>query len=78
MTNAFNTVLDTGLTSNLHRRVIEHKSGKGSAYTKKYKATKLVYFECGTEAGAAICREKQIKAGSHQKKIDLVNSLNPE
>lgn len=78
MTNINNTVLYTGITNNLHRRVLEHKSGKGSAYTRKYNATKLVYFEQGTDVRAAILREKQIKAGSRKKKLALINSMNPE
>jgi putative endonuclease len=78
MSNAHNTVLYTGVTNNLYRRVMEHKSGKGGAFTKKYNVTKLVYFESGNDVKAAITREKQIKGGSRQKKIDLINSMNPE
>jgi putative endonuclease len=77
MTNAHNTVLYTGVTNELQRRVMEHKEGKGG-FTKKYNVTKLVYFECGNDVRAAIAREKQIKAGSRQKKNDLINSINPE
>jgi putative endonuclease len=77
MTNAHNTVLYTGVTNNLMRRVGEHKAGK-SEFTKRYNVTKLVYYECGDDVNVAITREKQIKAGSRQKKIDLVNSMNPE
>ena len=78
MSNAHNTVLYTGVTNNLYRRVIEHRSGNGGAFTKKYNVTKLVYFESGTDVRAAIAREKQIKGGSRQKKIDLINSMNPK
>ncbi len=78
MTNTYNTVLYTGVTNDLHRRVLEHKSGKGSTFTSKYKVTKLVYFECGDDVKTAIFREKQIKAGSRKKKIELINSKNPE
>ncbi len=78
MTNDHNSVFYTGVTNNLYRRVLEHKSGKGGAFTKKYNVMKLVYFEYGDDVNAAILREKQIKAGSRQKKIDLVNSINPE
>ncbi len=70
ITNFHNTVLYTGVTNDLQRRVLEHKSGKGGAFTSKYRATKLVYFECGEDVRAAILREKQIKAGSRQKKVD--------
>ena len=78
MTNKHNTVLYTGVTNNLLRRVQEHKQGIGSAFTRKYNVHKLVYFEAGDSIHAAIAREKQIKAGSRQKKIDLINSMNPE
>ena len=78
MTNTHNTVLYTGVTNDLHRRVLEHRTGKGGLFTKKYNVTKLVYYESGDDINIAIFREKQIKAGSRQKKIDLINSLNPE
>jgi putative endonuclease len=77
LTNSRHTVLYTGVTNNLYRRVMEHKSKTGSAFTKKYNVDKLVYFECGDEVSQAIFREKQIKAGSRQKKIDLINGFNP-
>ena len=78
MTNIHNTVLYTGVTNDLQRRVLEHKSGTGSKFTGKYNVSKLVYFECGDDVNTAIFREKQIKAGSRKKKIDLVNSMNSE
>ena len=78
LTNKNNTVLYTGVTNNLHRRVQEHKDGHGSKFTKRYNIEKLVYFELTDGINAAIAREKQIKAGSRQKKIDLINSINPD
>ncbi len=78
MANTHNTVLYTGVTNNLKRRVHQHKTGQGSSFVKKYNIHKLVYFEVGEDINAAIYREKQIKAGSRQKKIDLINSINPE
>ena len=78
LTNTHNTVLYTGVTDDLQRRVLEHRSGTDSAFTKKYNLHKLVYYESGEDVKVAIFREKQIKAGSHQKKVDLINSLNPE
>lgn len=78
MTNANNTVLYTGVTNNLQRRVTEHKAGKGGTFTKKYNVDKLVYFECGDDISTAIFREKQIKAGSRKKKIELIESINPD
>jgi len=77
MTNQDHTVLYTGVTNNLQRRVIEHKSGKGGGFSKKYKIYKLVYYEAGDDVTMAIAREKQIKAGSRKKKIELINSINP-
>ncbi len=78
MTNNYNTVLYTGVTNNLQRRVYEHKEKIVEGFTKKYNITKLVYYEVFEDAYTAISREKQIKAGSRQKKIDLVNSINQE
>ena len=78
VTNRFNTVLYTGVTNNLLRRVTEHKKNLGRTFTGKYLANKLVYYEVTDNMYNAIVREKQIKGGSRQKKIDLVNSFNPE
>ena len=75
MTNKYNTVLYTGVTNDLKRRTYEHKEKLVNGFTKKYKITKLVYYEVFDDAENAILREKQIKAGSRQKKIDLVNSV---
>jgi putative endonuclease len=77
MTNAHNTVLYTGVTNDLARRVYEHKNGLGSVFAKKYNVHKLVYYEQGNDVHSAIAREKQIKGGSRQKKIDLINKMNP-
>jgi len=78
MTNAHNTVIYCGVTNNLARRVYEHKNSLGGIFTKKYNVNKLVYYEVGDNVNAALAREKQIKGGSRKKKIDLVNSINPE
>jgi putative endonuclease len=78
MTNFHNTVLYTGVTNDLYRRVMEHKSGKGGVFTKKYLLQKLVYYEFGDNASIAIMREKQIKGGSRKKKEDLIHSMNPD
>jgi putative endonuclease len=78
MTNAHNTVIYCGVTNNLARRVYEHKNGLGGIFTKKYNVNKLVYYAVGDNVNAALAREKQIKGGSRKKKIDLVNSVNPE
>ena len=78
MTNRYNRVLYTGVTNNLERRVLEHRSGKGGKFTSKYNLRKLVYFECGNNVNETIMREKQIKAGSRKKKIDLIEEMNSE
>jgi putative endonuclease len=78
LTNKNNTVLYTGITNDLKRRVLEHKSGTGSKFTKKYNVHKLVYYEVTDNVGAAILREKQIKAGSRRKKMNLINSFNAD
>jgi len=78
MTNKNNAVLYTGMTNNLIRRVYEHKEKIIDGFTKKYNCTKLVYYEIFNDPYNAIAREKQIKAGSREKKIDLINAVNPE
>jgi putative endonuclease len=69
---------DTGVTNDLKRRVSEHKERRGKSFTSRYNAIKLVYYEVLEDAYSAIVREKQIKAGSRQKKIDLINKMNPQ
>ena len=76
MTNESNTVLYTGVTNNLTRRVYEHKEKLVDGFARKYKITKLVYYEVFEDIENAIFREKRIKGGSRQKKIDLINSIN--
>ena len=76
LTNANHTVLYIGVTNNLIRRVAEHKAGQLPGFSKKYNVNKLVYFEHYQDVNAAIAREKQLKAGSRQKKLDLINAGN--
>ncbi len=78
LTNDRHTVLYTGVTGNLKARVQQHRDQAQPGFTKRYNVSKLVYYECGPEPLGAITREKQIKAGSRQRKIDLVNAMNPE
>jgi len=77
MTNARNTVLYTGVTGNISRRMFEHKNHLIDGFTKKYNVTKLVYAEQHAGIEDAIRREKQIKGGSRKKKIDLIMKINP-
>jgi len=78
MTNPRSTVLYTGITSNLIRRIYEHKNKLIEGFTKKYNVTKLVYYEIYDSIEVAIQREKQIKDGSRKKKFFLIDSLNSE
>ena len=78
MTNKINTVLYTGVTSDLKKRIWEHKEKIIKGFTKRYNIDKLVYFEIFNDPENAILREKQIKAGSRNKKIELIKRINPE
>jgi putative endonuclease len=78
MTNSKNTVLYVGVTNDLIKRVYEHKAKLADGFTKKYNIVKLVYYEVFEDIENAILREKQIKAGSRQKKIQLIDSTNRE
>ncbi len=76
-TNKTNRVLYTGVTNNLVGRLFAHKSKLVSGFTSKYNIKKLIYYESFNDINEAIHREKQIKGGSRQKKINLINSVNP-
>ena len=76
MTNKINTVIYTGVTGDLRRRVHEHKSKFLKGFTDRYNVNKLVYYEIFEDSYQAITREKQIKSGSRKKKLDLVHSMN--
>lgn len=76
MSNEQNTVLYTGVTNNLRKRVYQHREKLVAGFTKKYNLTKLVYYEVHEDSYNAIAREKQIKAGSRQKKMVLIRRLN--
>ena len=78
MTNKNNTVLYTGVTNDLKRRAYQHKEKLIGGFTKKYNINKLVYYEVFEDAYYAISREKQLKGGSRQKKVGLINSINKE
>ena len=79
MTNTRKTVLYTGRTHDLVRRVNEHKNKvHPKSFTARYNINQLVYFEEFGDEEESKFREHQIKAGSRKKKIDLINSMNPE
>lgn len=77
-TNKINTVLYTGVTNNLIRRMYEHKNKFISGFSSKYNICKLIYYEIFNDINEAIKREKQIKAGSRKKKIELIKKINSE
>ena len=76
--NKKNGTLYTGAISHLIRRIYEHKQKCVDGFTKKYDVDKLGYYEVYDDLETAFAREKQIKAGSRQKKIDLIVSINPQ
>ena len=78
MTNYKNTVLYTGVTNNLKKRVYEHKHKLIEGFTKRYNIVKLIYYEVYEDIRYAIEREKQIKKGSRKRKEILINSINKE
>jgi|ERR1700722_3443506 len=79
LTNKNHKVIYTGVTSDLKKRIYEHKNKIfPDAFTDKYQLDKLVYYEGFHRIEEAIGREKQIKGGSRKQKVDLINSLNPE
>ena len=79
LANERNTVLYTGVTSNLPRRLWQHRNAwDRMSFTSRYNVKKLVWYETAPNIRAAITREKQIKAGSRQKKESLITAINPE
>ena len=78
LTNKNNTVIYIGVTSNLIKRICEHKSGKYKGFSHRYNCDKLVYFEQFSTMDEAIAREKQLKAGSRKRKENLINLDNPD
>ena len=76
LTNKNNTTLYVGVTSHIVQRINQHKDKIfPESFSAKYNLNKLVYYEAFQEIGDAIGREKQIKGGSRQKKLDLINSV---
>jgi putative endonuclease len=69
--------LYVGITSDLERRVAQHKDGGFSGFTSRYNVTRLVYYESTSEVRSALEREKEIKGWLRSKKLALVESVNP-
>lgn len=78
LTNTWHTVLYVGVTSDLKARVYQHREKLLPGFTSRYNVWKLVYFETGYDVAGAIAREKQIKAGSRQKKIEMIDASNSD
>ncbi len=78
MTNKSNGTLYVGVTSDIVKRVYEHKNSLVDGFTKQYNLKNLVYFEIFDCIEDAIGREKQLKGGSRAKKILLIESMNPK
>lgn len=79
LTNRTNTTLYIGVTSNLNKRVLQHKEKKyPKSFSTRYNLDKLVYYEAFQMIGDAIVREKQLKAGSRAQKLKLIENFNPE
>jgi putative endonuclease len=78
LTNKNRNVLYIGVTSDLANRICEHKSGRGSSFTRKYRCTVLLYFEFFEHIEPAIEREKQLKNWHRNWKLDLIKSKNPK
>jgi putative endonuclease len=77
MTNQNKSVLYTGVTNDLTRRVREHQRGDVPGFTQRYSLSRLVFYEGHSGAESAICREKQIKSGSRAMKEALIEGMNP-
>ena len=77
MTNCSKTIY-TGVTNDLPRRVYEHKNKLTRGFTKKYNVDILVYYEETNDVSAAIAREKQLKGWRRNKKVELIESVNPD
>jgi putative endonuclease len=78
ITNKNKTTLYTGVTTNLSKRMGQHQAGEGSIFASRYNLKHLVFVERFDSIRNAIAREKQIKSWRRQKKIDLIESINPE
>jgi putative endonuclease len=78
MANKRNGTLYTGVTSDLSRRVFQHREGQIRGFTKQYDCKMLVYYQFYEEMAEAIAREKQIKGSSRLRKLMLIDRFNPE
>jgi len=77
LTNKAGTVLCTGMTNSLMHRVYQHREKLTPGFTSRYNVNRLVWYEAFDDVRRAIAREKQIKAGSRQRQLELIRALNP-
>ena len=78
LTNRSNKVMYVGVTSNLERRLAQHKDKSVSGFTAKYRVDRLIYYELTNDVLSAIAREKEVKKWRREKKNRLVESINPQ
>ncbi len=78
ISNKSRTVLYTGVTNDLTRRIYEHRNNSTKGFTSRYNVKDLLYYETFRDINLAIAREKQIKAGSRKKKLELIESMNKD
>lgn len=78
LSNSKRTALYTGVTSNLYKRIFDHKKGKGCTFSARYKTHFLMYYEVHQSMYQAITREKQIKKWNREWKVSLIESINPD
>ena len=78
LANKYNNVLYIGVTNDLQRRVFEHKNKLVEGFTQKYNVDRLVYYESTEDVEAAILREKQLKNWRKEKKLVLIERMNPK
>ena len=77
LTNDWGNVMYVGMTSNIERRLYEHKQELADGFTKRYHVHKLVYYEQTNDAYAAVTRERQLKGWTRKRKNELVETVNP-
>jgi putative endonuclease len=78
LANERRTVLYTGVTGDLKKRIWQHQEKLAEGFTTRYNINRLVYYETSIDALSSIAREKQIKSGSRAKKIALIEAMNPQ
>ncbi len=78
LANKRNGTLYVGITSDLEKRIVQHKTKMFEGFTEKYDVNRLVYFETTDDVGYAIAREKKIKRWNRKWKLELIEKMNPE